>query len=130
MRTLLTCLLAATLPLSVAACGGGDSGGSKKQATFAKTDTVGVSGTEYHFDPGDITVTGGGGAVTFKFSNDGSQAHNLEIEKGDERVAGSNTFQGGRSETFKADLTPGSYDLICSVGDHANRGMKGKLTVK
>src|SRR4051794_7427502 len=47
MRSLLTCLLAATVCLSIAACGGDDKkGGGGKAATFAKTDTVAITGRE------------------------------------------------------------------------------------
>ena len=28
------------------------------------------------------------------------------------------------------DLKPGTYELLCTVGDHAQLGMKGKLTVR
>jgi plastocyanin len=131
MRTLLTCLLAVFLPLCVAACGGDDKkDGGGAGATFAKTDTVVVTGSEFKFNPGNVTVTGGGGPIKFDFKNDGSTAHNLKIEKDGEDVGGSDTFQGGKSEDFTADLAPGDYTLICTVGDHAGLGMKGKLTVK
>ena len=131
MRNLSTCLLALVLALSVAACGGGknkNSGG--KAVTFAKGQTVAVSGREFKFDPSSVVVTGGGGAIKFDFKNAGTSAHNLKIQSGSQDVAGSDTFQGGRSESFTANLKPGTYTLICTVGDHASLGMKGTLTVK
>jgi plastocyanin len=131
MRTLLTCLLAVLVPLSIAACGGGHKkGGSAKAVTFAKTDTVAITGSEYRFKPGNVVVTGGGGAIKFDFKNGGTSAHNLTIQQGAQTVAASDTFAGGRSQTFTAKLAPGTYTLICTVGDHASLGMTGTLTVK
>jgi plastocyanin len=126
-----TCLIVAALALSIAACGGDKKkSGGAKAATFAKGQTVTVSGHEFKFDPGNVVVTGGGGAIKFDFKNAGTTAHNLKIEQGGQDVAGTDTFQGGESESFTANLKPGKYTMICTVGDHASLGMKGTLTVK
>jgi plastocyanin len=131
MRTLLTALALAPAALGLAACGGDDDGGGGGPAvTFKKGQPVHVKGSEYKFDPGNVVIEGGGGATTVEFENSGSLAHNLEIEKGSDKVAGSPTFQGGETKSFNADLPPGEYTMICTVGDHAKLGMKGKLTVK
>ena len=131
MRTLLTALALAPAALGLAACGGDDDGGGGGPAvTFKKGQPVHVKGQEYKFDPGNIVVEGGGGATTVEFENAGSLAHNLEIEKDSSKVAASPTFQGGETKSFTADLQPGEYTMVCTVGDHAQLGMKGKLTVK
>ena len=128
MRNLFTPLLAVALVASLAGCG--SSKKKDKATTFAKGQTVAVSGHEYKFDPSNIVVTGGGGAIKFDFKYDGATAHNLKIESGGQDVAGTDTFQGGKSEAFTADLKPGTYTFICSVGNHESLGMKGTLTVK
>ena len=131
MRTLLTALTVALAALALAACGGDDDdGGGGPAVTFQKGQQVKVAGKEYSFDPSNVTIEGGGGSVTFEFDNAGSLAHNLRVERGGADIGGSNTFTGGESESFKVNLQPGSYEMICSVGDHAELGMKGKLTVK
>ena len=130
MRSLITAVAVALAALALAACGGDDDGGGGRAVTVPKGQTVKVAGNEYSFDPGDVTIEGGGGSVTFEFDNAGSLAHNLRVERGGADIGGSNTFTGGESETFKVDLQPGEYEMICSVGDHADLGMKGKLTVK
>ena len=131
MRTLLTSLAIALLALGLAACGGDDDGGGGGPAvTFKKGQAVKVKGQEYKFDPGNVVVEGGGGTTTIEFENAGSLAHNLRIEKGSEDVGGSPTFQGGETKSATVDLAPGEYTMICTVGDHADLGMKGKLTVK
>jgi plastocyanin len=130
MHRLLTTLLIASCALPIAACGGDDDGGGKA-VTFAKGQPVKVTATEFKFDPSNITVEGGGGKVTFELKNDGGQAHNLRVvEGGSNEVGGTPTFQGGETKSGTVDLKPGDYEILCTVGDHADLGMKGKLTVK
>jgi plastocyanin len=131
MKTLLTSLAIALAGLGLGACGSDDNGGGGGPAvTFKKGQPVKVKGQEYKFDPGTVVVEGGGGPTTIEFENAGSLAHNLRIEKGSEDVGGSPTFQSGETKTATVDLQPGEYTMICTVGDHAQLGMKGKLTVK
>ena len=129
MRNLSTCLLALSLAVSAAACGGSKKE-KEKETSFSKGQTVAISGREFKFDPSNVVVTGGGGAIKFDFKNAGSTAHNLKVQQGGQDIAGTDTFQAGQSESFTANLKPGSYTLICTVGDHASLGMKGTLTVK
>lgn len=131
MRTLITALVLAPAALGLVACGGDDDdGGGGRSATFQKGQPVKVAGNEYSFDPGNVTIEGGGGPTTIEFENTGSLAHNLRVEKGGQDVGGTNTFTGGESESVSVDLQPGDYEMICTVGDHADLGMKGKLTVR
>jgi plastocyanin len=130
MRTLLTALALAPMTLGVVACGGDDDDGGGRSATFQKGQPVKVVGKEYSFDPGNVTIESGGEPVKIEFENAGSLAHNLRVEKGGEDLAGTNTFTGGESQTATVELRPGDYEMICTVGDHADLGMKGKLTIK
>ena len=131
MRTLLTALALASAALGLGACGDDDEGGGGGPAvTVQKGQPIHVTGHEYKFEPGNIIVEGGGGPTTIEFENAGSLAHNLELEKGSEKVGGTPTFQGGETKSATVDLQPGEYTMICTVGDHAQLGMKGKLTVK
>ncbi len=130
MRRLLTTLLIASATALIAGCGGDDDGGSGKAATFTAGQPVKVIAKDYSFDPGDITVEGGGGKVTIELKNDGALAHNLIVEQDGNEIGGTPTFQGGETKSGDVDLQPGDYEFICSVGDHADRGMKGKLVVK
>ena len=131
MRTLLTALALAPAALGLVACGGGDDDGAGgATVTFQKGQPVKVKGQEYKFDPGNVVVDGGGGPTTIEFENAGSLAHNLRIEKGGQDVGGSPTFQAGETKSATVDLQPGEYTMICSVGDHEQLGMKGKLTVR
>jgi plastocyanin len=130
MRTLLTLLALTPLSLGLIACGGDDSEGGGPPKTFTKGQTVAVKGDEYSFDPGTVTVEGGGGDVNISLENAGSLAHNLRLLRGGSDVGGTPTFTGGETKAAKVKLEPGEYEMICTVGDHADLGMKGKLTVR
>jgi plastocyanin len=75
-------------------------------------------------------VTGGGGRLKVTLENKGSLAHNLKIEKGGEDLGGTPTFQGGRTRSGTVELEPGDYEMVCTVGNHAELGMTGKLTAR
>lgn len=119
-------VLAAALAAAVAGCGGGDEGAPGKTVTVDAGETVRVAGREYRFDPSTVVATA---PVRLRFANEGSLAHNLRILRGRRDLGGTPTFQGGaRTATLK--LAPGNYRMVCSVGDHAELGMRGLLRVR
>jgi plastocyanin len=92
-----------------------------------------VHADEYVFRPQDITSANG--KLTVTVVNDGDLAHNWKVFKGstgipDNQRGGTDTFQHGERRTVKLNLKPGTYKIICSVGNHDDLGMAGKLVVK
>ena len=78
-------------------------------------------------DPSDPTAQAG--EVTIEAVNDGGTVHNLEIEgNGVEEVT--DDLDPGSSGEVTVDLEPGSYEIYCAIGDHAEQGMEGELTVE
>jgi hypothetical protein len=69
------------------------------------------------------------GTVTFKVSNTGSHAHNLEIEVDDTDRKFETNLKPGETRELTVTLAPGSYDITCPVGAHAMLGMRRTLTV-
>jgi plastocyanin len=123
----ITILCACLLP----ACGGGDDGDDAGPATTVGAgEELRVVGDEYSFDPENVVVTGGGGRLRITLENKGSLAHNLKIEQDGEDLGGTPTFQGGRTQSGTVELEPGDYEMICTVGNHAELGMTGTLVVK
>jgi plastocyanin len=112
----------------LAGCGGGDEK-STGSATIAPGATLRITADEYAFDPGTVVVTGGG-ALTIQLRNAGSLPHDIRVRRGDRDVGGTPSFEPGRTETARLSLTPGSYRFLCTVGDHADLGMRGTLEVK
>lgn len=100
-------------------------------APAANTTTTGsgiiISGSEFAFTPASIT-TKVGQPVTLTFKNEGKYPHNLSIS--DLNVQ-TKTINPGESDsvTFTPDKT-GSFTYICTVPGHADKGMKGTLTVE
>ena len=115
----------AATPTTVAAS---PSASASPSGTSAMTDQVfTVTGTEFAFTPSTLTVKKGE-PVTITFKNQGKYPHNLTIT--DLNVA-TKTIQPGQSDTIT--FTPpkaGSFTFMCTVPGHADRGMKGTLTVQ
>jgi plastocyanin len=132
-RLALLAALASGLP---AGCGGdGDGGGkARRSVTVPAGGAVRVVGREYSFDPAAVVVPGASRAapvsVTLTLDNRGSLAHNLKVVRDGRELGGTPTFQGGRTASGTVRLAPGAYQLVCTVGDHAQLGMKGTLEVR
>ena len=138
LRKLLV-IVALLVPLALVACGD-----DEEETTAAPTESaaettaadetasgsgesIAISETDFALDPADPTTAAGD--VTFEVSNDGEFPHNLEVEgNGVEEVT--DTIDPGGSDSLTVSLEPGSYEIYCSIGDHAEQGMTGELTVE
>ena len=128
MRRALPVLIA--LAAGLAGCGdeGSDSKGS---VTVEAGQPVRAKACEYGFEPGTITVRGGGGGpIRFELANDGSLPHDLHVRKGDDELGGTEAIGGNQSASESVAVPPGEYEIYCSIGDHADLGMTGTLKVE
>jgi plastocyanin len=91
--------------------------------------TLRVTADEYSFDPGRVVVRGAG-PLTLRLRNVGELAHNLRVERDGEDIGGTPTFGGGETQAGRVNLEHGRYEMVCTVGDHAELGMRGDLEVK
>ena len=119
-------LTLAAFALVIAGCGGGDEPG--RTATVPGGGSVRVVAKEYSFDPSAIVVRAPG-AVKITLSNEGSLAHNLKLTKDGRELGGTPAFPSGQAESVRMKLPRGEYEFLCTVGDHAELGMKGTLRV-
>jgi plastocyanin len=115
--------------LLAAGCGGDDDEATGRTVTVDRGATVAVTAREYSFDPDRIVVQAAG-ALTIELENAGDLAHNLRLRRDGEDAGGTPSFPGGRTESARVRVEPGSYELLCTVGDHAELGMIGELEVK
>lgn len=105
---------------------GGCSGGPKVEAQL-KTETVEIRAKEYRFIPARIEVAKGA-RVTVRMRNVGKERHEWELPAYDVEIKP--VPPGGTGEvTFVADKA-GTYEFLCDVEDHYERGMRGFLIVK
>jgi plastocyanin len=124
-RLAVPCALVALL----GGCGGDDDEPEPRAVTVKPNSTLRVTAKEYSFDPGRVVVRGAG-PLTIQLRNAGSLAHNLELTQGEERFGGTPTFPGGETRSGRVNLEHGRYEMICTVGDHADLGMTGTLEVR
>lgn len=86
-----------------------------------------VDGYEFRFEPKDIKVKKGD-KVKITFKNEGQYGHNLVIQDLNVKT---NVIKKEESETieFTASET-GTFEIICSLPGHKDRGMVGSLVVE
>jgi uncharacterized cupredoxin-like copper-binding protein len=70
------------------------------------------------------------GKTAFVVTNNGKDKHNFEIEGQGIDKKFMMSLGPNDTKTLHVDLKPGSYKILCPVGDHADEGMKVNLQVK
>jgi plastocyanin len=125
----LTRFALALAALALLAAGCGPEKEHTRTATAPANGAVRVVGTEYKFDPGTIEVRGAG-TLRVTLVNDGSLAHDFTLMKDGREIGGTPPFPPDQSKSVRLRVAPGEYQYICTVGDHAELGMKGTLKVE
>jgi plastocyanin len=100
---------------------------SSAPSSTAQMQKVTVQGSEFAFTPSTFTLKVGQPAeITFK--NNGAFAHNLTITDLNIKTK---TIQPGEQDTIQFTPTKtGQFAFLCTVPGHADKGMKGTLTVQ
>ena len=96
-------------------------------SSIVQIEEIIVSGDEYSFSPATITLKKG---TTYRltFKNTGKAPHNYIVPDLGISTA---TIKGGESVTV--EVTPqktGTFGAYCSVGNHKDLGMEGKIVVE
>ena len=115
--------------LLFAACGGDDEGKDVQSVNVKPHSTLRVTAKEYSFNPGAVEVSGAG-PLTIKLRNAGTLAHNLKLTRNGKEIGGTPTFAAGETRSGRVNLEHGRYEMVCTVGDHADLGMRGSFEVK
>jgi len=103
-----------------------DSNESLADSSADNVREIVVEGGNYYFDSDSITVNQGE-TVRFVFENVGG-THDLRIPA---FTAGTSVISTGESESFEVTFDEtGTFDFLCSVGNHAQQGMTGTITVE
>jgi len=92
--------------------------------------TIDVSLQEWklEFEPAELTLEPG--TYTFNATNDGTVNHALQLTSGLTSAGTPDTsYAAGETESFTADLAPGTYEIFCPVVGHKAAGMVATITV-
>ncbi len=91
------------------------------------TQELTVAGNEFSFSPSSITVKKGQ-TIKITFKNVGKYPHNFTIS---DLNLHTKTLQPGETDSieFTADKV-GTFEYMCTVDSHAEKGMKGTLIVQ
>jgi len=78
---------------------------------------------EYAFNLDKTSVPAG--CIQFVIVNNGTMLHNFDLQG--QHVG--TIIDVGKTDTWAVQLAPGTYQYLRDVGEHANFGMLGTLTV-
>jgi plastocyanin len=71
------------------------------------------------------------GELTFTVANQGRLGHNLRLSGGSEgEQVVTTTLLPGDGATKTVTLAPGAYTMLCTVANHEQLGMTGRLVVR
>jgi uncharacterized cupredoxin-like copper-binding protein len=112
--------------------GGGGQDGESKAGGGAGGTTLRISadpGGDLAFDKSSLSAKAGEVTIVMKNPSSATAPHAVEIE-GQGVEEESETVDPGGTAAVAAKLDPGTYEFYCPVGNHADAGMEGELTVK
>jgi len=116
-------LTAAVLTAAVlGGCGGAE------PAASARDGRIAITLDDYFISPQEVRADAG--PITFAVTNGGRVGHNFRVrDEHGERVAVT-TLLPGDSGTEAAHLPRGAYKMLCTVANHEELGMSGRLVVR
>jgi plastocyanin len=102
--------------------------GGAEPVAVARNGQLDVTLDEYLIAPQDVTVPAG--RVTFHVVNHGRLRHSFRLwGAAGEPVAVKSLFAGDSADRT-ATLAPGEYRMVCTIMNHAELGMTGRLVVR
>jgi plastocyanin len=112
-------LLAALL---LAGCGGAE------PTARAHDGQLAIELDEFLISPQDVTAAPG--RLTFRIANHGRLRHSFRLWGAGGEPVRVTTLYAGDEAVRTADLAPGEYRMVCTVFNHAELGMNGRLVVR
>ena len=118
VRTTAALLAAAVL----AGCGGSE------PAVQVRDQRVEIELDDFLIRPQNLRADAG--RLTFEVTNRGRLGHNFRLRDEGREVVEVTTLLPGESAQASASLKPGSYKMVCTVANHEQLGMTGRLVVR
>jgi uncharacterized cupredoxin-like copper-binding protein len=104
-------------------------GAADQGTTAGATTEINATLREWALDLDQTEVPAG--RVVFNVTNAGQFAHNLTVEDSTGVIGKTPNFGSADGvQTLELELTPGTYNIICSLPGHATRGQQNTLVVK
>jgi plastocyanin len=114
---------AALVALAVVIGCGGD-----EPTAVVRDDTVEIAMDEFFIRPQNIEVHAG--RVTIAVTDRGRLRHSFRLWGTDSAPVEIDTLFPGETVARSAELAPGEYRMVCTVSNHAELGMTGRLVVR
>jgi plastocyanin len=124
-RTLALVVVAGVAAL--AGCGAEEESAETAAPASGAARTIEIRETEFALDPSTVSLDRAG-TYAFRAVNDGSVDHALELE-GNGIEEETETIGAGESAELTVELSEGTYELYCPVGNHRGQGMAGRVVV-
>lgn len=118
VRTIAALLAAVAL----AGCGGSE------PTVQARGQRVAIELDDFLIRPQNVRA--GAGELTFEITNRGRLPHNFRLRDEGREVVEVTTLLPGESATAEATLRRGAYKMVCTVANHEQLGMTGRLVVR
>jgi plastocyanin len=110
------------LVLPVAGCGGGE------PPVRPRDGRVQITLDDFSIRPQKLQAAPG--RVTFEATNRGRLPHNFRLRRGAREPLQITTLLPGASGTAAVTLRRGKYEMVCTVSNHEELGMRGTLVVR
>jgi plastocyanin len=117
-------LIAAVVAVAVlGGCGGAE------PVSAGRDGRIAITLDDYFISPQEVEAHPG--RITFAVTNRGRVGHNLRVrsQDGKDRVEVT-TLLPGDSATESVDLPRGHYKMVCTVANHEELGMSGRLVIR
>jgi hypothetical protein len=108
--------------LLLAGCGGG------APVAHVQGREVAIGLDEFLIAPQDVVAPRG--PITLKIADRGRLRHSFRLWGADGEPVTVRTIFPGDVKLRTADLAPGEYRMVCTVSNHAELGMTGRLVVR
>ena len=102
--------------------------GEAEPAAQARDGRVAVALDDFLIRPQNVRASAG--VLTFEAVNEGRLGHNLRVRGPDGEPVAIPTLLPGRSGRETVRLEPGEYKMLCTVANHEQLGMTGRLVVR
>jgi iron uptake system component EfeO len=102
--------------------------GGDEPTAVVRDDTVEIALDEFFLRPQNVEVAAGN--VTFVVTDRGRLRHSFRLWGANRAPAEIESIFPGEEIARRAQLAPGEYRMVCTVSNHAELGMTGRLVVR